>query len=440
MRLRHHRAAVPWLVLAASVVICCTFWYWTEHFLVLANTSTAFANGEASGNHSDLYARWLGARELLLHHRDPYSVEVTREIQSGFYGYPVNSVATHVRGNREAFVYPVYVVFLLAPTIEIPFSTVQRVSRWILLACMAASVPLWMRAVGFWPRAPYIVTGMLLAVSSSAAILEFHQQNLAALVVFLLAAAAAGAVRRRWILSGSLLALATVKPDTSGVVVLWFLFWAACCWKERKRMIRGFIVTLVLLVIGAQAVAPNWIMEFLGAVREYPAYGADPSIVQVLFPGLLATLITVALVLVLGIVCWRGRDAQAASPRFNWALALVASAPVVLLPRLAPYNQSLLVPALIVLAAQHRSIWQSGIIARSVAGAAFASQIWQWAAAMFLSLCSLVISTSRLQDRAGVPNYTVLSVAPLTVLAVLVSIFTLRGKKLPGVETVRPSR
>jgi hypothetical protein len=76
-------------------------------------------------------------------------MEVTREIQSGFYGYPVNNVATHARGNREAFVYPVYIVFLLAPTVEIPFSMVQRVFRWFLLACIGASVPLWMGAVGF---------------------------------------------------------------------------------------------------------------------------------------------------------------------------------------------------------------------------------------------------------------------------------------------------
>ncbi|HXM23446.1 MAG TPA: hypothetical protein VN948_19475 [Terriglobales bacterium] len=400
--------------------------------LAPANTAVALANGEPLGNHSDLYPRWLGARELLLHQRDPYSMEVTREIQSGFYGYAVNHVSLHAPGNKESFVYPVYVVFLLAPTVEMPFSTVQRMSRWFLLGCIAASVPLWMLAIGFWPRAPYIVSGMLLALSSSPAILEFHQQNLAALVVFLLAAAAAAAVRRWLILSGSLLALATVKPDTSGLLVLWFLFWAVSCWRERKRMIWSFVVTLLILVLAAQAVAPNWLGEFLGAVYEYPAYGADPSILQVLFPGLLAALITVALVLFLGIVCWQGRKAREASSTFDWALALVASVPVVLLPRLAPYNESLLVPALLVLLAQHRNIWQSGIIARSATGAAFASQIWQWAAAVFLSLCSLVLSTSRLQANTGAPNYTALSVAPLTVLAVLVAFFTLQNQVKTG--------
>jgi hypothetical protein len=425
-------AAIPWFVLAASVLTCCAFWYWAEHLLVPTNTAVALAKGELRGNHSDLYPRWLGARELLLHQRDPYSIEVTREIQSGFYGYPTDQVSLHAPGNRESFVYPVYVVFLLAPTVEMPFSKVQRVSRWFLLACIAASVPLWMLAIGFWPRTPYILSGILLAVSSSPAILEFHQQNLAALVVFLLAAAAAAAARRWLLLSGCLLAFATVKPDSSGLVVFWFLFWAVSCWRERKRVIWSFLVTLLMLVLAAQAVAPNWIGEFLRAVREYPSYGADPSILQLLFPRPLTTLATVALVLCLGIVSWQGRKNREASPTFNWALALVTSVPVVLLPRLAPYNESLLVPALLVLLTQHDNLWHSGIIARSATGAAFASQIWQWAAALFLSLCSLVFSMSRLQAWVGVPNYTALSVAPLTVLALLVAFFTRNHARSPA--------
>src|SRR5579862_5448978 len=38
----------------------------------------------AGGNWSDLYPCWFGAREVLLHGRDPYSLEMTRAIQSGY--------------------------------------------------------------------------------------------------------------------------------------------------------------------------------------------------------------------------------------------------------------------------------------------------------------------------------------------------------------------
>jgi hypothetical protein len=92
-----------------------------------------------------------------------------------------------------------------------------------------------------------------------------------------------------------------------------------------------------------------------------------------------------------------------------------------------------LIPALLVLLVEHRNIWQSGILARSVTGAAFASQVWQWAAAIFLSLCSLIFSMPRLRASAGVPNYTALSVAPLTVLAVLVAFFTVQNSNKTAV-------
>ncbi len=54
--------------------------------MIPQQVAAATAHDSPRGSLSDLYPRWLGARELLLHHRDPYSPEVTREIQIGYYG------------------------------------------------------------------------------------------------------------------------------------------------------------------------------------------------------------------------------------------------------------------------------------------------------------------------------------------------------------------
>jgi len=54
------------------------------------------------GNLSDLYPRWLGARELLLHGRDPYSPEITREIQRGYYGRELDSSRPNDPGTKAA--------------------------------------------------------------------------------------------------------------------------------------------------------------------------------------------------------------------------------------------------------------------------------------------------------------------------------------------------
>lgn len=412
-----------WLVLAASLLVCFSVWHWAETILVPANTLAAESKGVPIGNNSDLYPRWLGARELLLHRRDPYSAEVTRDIQIGFYGRPLDPTKPTEPRAQESFVYPLYVVFLMAPTITLPFSTVADVSRWLLLLAIAVSVPLWMYAVGLRLRTPYLASAMVLAVSSYPAVLEFHMQNLSALVALLLALAVASLVRGWLILSGLLLALATVKPDTTTPVILWLLVWATGG-KERRRLIWGFGGSMAILMASAQALSPGWIGRFLTAVREYPSYGTDPSILQVLFPQIIANLMLAALVAYLLVTCWRWRRATADSARFGWTLALVTTATLVAIPKLSAYNQVLLIPPLLVLLAQRGAIRSMGLMQRALAKAAFAGQGWQWATAVIISLLSLLISGQRIRAAELVPVYTLLAMPPLTLLAVVFATFS----------------
>jgi hypothetical protein len=68
------------LVCSASMVF-----YWTR----LPETDAAAAHDSSlmkARALTDLYPRWYGAREVLLHHRDPYSAEVTEEIQLAYEG------------------------------------------------------------------------------------------------------------------------------------------------------------------------------------------------------------------------------------------------------------------------------------------------------------------------------------------------------------------
>ena len=95
-------------------------WFYVRRVLVPYQRADAAIHGRPRGNLSDLYPRWLGARELLLRHRDPYSPEITREIQAGYYGRPLDPARAGDPKDEEGFAYPVYVVFLLAPAIKLP--------------------------------------------------------------------------------------------------------------------------------------------------------------------------------------------------------------------------------------------------------------------------------------------------------------------------------
>jgi hypothetical protein len=408
---------------AASLLASFGIWHWAEAILVPANTLAAQSKGVPIGNNSDLYPRWLGARELLLHGRDPYSSAVTRDIQKGFYGQPLDPNNPAHAVAPEAFYYPLYVVFLLAPTITLPFAIVAEGFRWFFLFGIALSVALWARAIGLHLRPLQLASAMVLAVSSYPAVLEFHMQNLTALVALLLALAAASTVRGWFALSGFLLALATIKPQFSGLFVVWFAIWAAGRWAERKRMAWSFAATMLALVLGAEALLPHWVQEFAGALDTYRKYATVPSILNIFFPSALSWVVGAALVATLIGMSLKWRACVPTSEEFGWALAWAATVTLVIIPT-SVYNQVLLVPPFLVLLAQRKMIAAMGVMPRALAKAALASQGWQWVAAVMVSGGSLLISKERMTGAALVPVYTLLAVPPLTLLAVVFATFS----------------
>jgi len=217
-----------------------------------------------------------------------------------------------------------------------------------------------------------------------------------------------------------------VKPDTTGLMVLWFLLWALARWRERRRLIFGFVLTLTALLSAAEFTLPHWMGRFLAALREYPAYGADPTILDVLLPAVLARMILGLLVIVLALQCWRWRKAVAGSEEFRWALAWVAAVTLAIIPKLAAYNQLLLIPALLVLLAHVGTV--ANPLARILSRAALACQIWQWLAASVLGVGSLVISAASLRKAAEIPLYTLLALVPLTLAAILSNTYALRSR------------
>lgn len=421
---------LPWFVLAASLLVCFGVWQWAETILLPSNTMVAQTKGIPICNNSDLYPRWLGAREALLHGRDPYSAEMTREMQVGFYGRQLDPRNPADPKDQVGFAYPLYVIFLLAPTVTLPFQTVLRMFHWLVLLSLAASVPLWMYAIGFRTRPVFTLAGMVLAVSSSAAISEYHLQNLAVLVVLMLAAATAAAVRSWLALSGFLLALSTIKPQLSGLFVFFFILWAAADWGRRQRLIWSFSVSLLALILASEKVSSGWIGRFLMAIRAYQTYAADPAILQILLPAWLSTLVAAALLGFLVACCWRWRKAPAGAEQFGWALAWVASVTLALIPKLAAYNQVFLIPAVLVLLAHRDTIWKAGLFPRALAKGVLMCLMWEWGTAVALSLCTFLVPVSRIRMAAGVPQYTLFALPSITLLAVVSATFCLRDSCL----------
>ena len=409
-----------WLTIVASFVAAAGLWYWAVAIYAPSNTTRAQSAGRPIGNNSDLYARWYGTRELLLRGRNPYSPEVTREIQMGFYGRALDPANENDPKQQEGFAYPLYVAFLIAPLAYLPFSTAQRILCWLLLAAIAASVPLWELAVGGRMRQTSLFAATILAFGSYPAVMEFYQQNLAALVIFLIAAAVA-CVARGWLLcAGFLLSLTTIKPEISGLMIAWLLFWSLANLRERGKLALSFGVALAALVLSAELLLPHWVDHFLRSLREYAATETDPSILRVIFPTWLATVSSAALLILLAWVGWRARRSKAGSEQFSWTVALVGSSTLVLIPKFAAYNQLILVPVLLMFASHWQKIRESGMIARALSKATFAAQSWQWAAALALAVASVALPSETIRRAASLPLATLLALPVLSTLAVLV--------------------
>jgi len=280
-----------------AALMAASMWSWVQHIAIPHQVSESEAKGIPRGNLSDLYPRWLGTRELLSHGRDPYGSDVTREIQAGYYGRAIDAARPNDPKDQQAFAYPLYIVFVLAPTIGLPFPVVQKIFLVLLVLLTAASVPLWLRALGWRITAAWQLVWILLVTGCFPAIQGFKLQQLTLLVAALVAASLYCIVRRRLALAGALLALSGIKPQLVVLIIAALCIWVVGNWKERQRLLWSFAGVMTILVLGAEFLLPGWIGEFRLAVAAYYQYtGGGQSVMNLSLTPLWGKVASVVLV------------------------------------------------------------------------------------------------------------------------------------------------
>jgi Glycosyltransferase family 87 len=417
---RFSPATLSGSALILALLISASMWFYVQRILISHQKAESALHGIPRGNLSDLYPRWLGARELLLHHRDPYSEDITREIQMGYYGRALNPSRPFDPIDQQGFAYPLYVVFLLAPTIWLPFSIVQVGFRWFLIILTAASVPIWLRILRWRISCTAIATAILLTLGSFQVLQAIKLQQLSLLVSGLIAASVVFIAQGWLVAAGILLALAGIKPQLILLVSAWLLLWTAGDWRHRQGFAWGFLLTLAALFGASDYVLPGWVARFWNAVLAYREYnaGAGSVLDELITPGsgkALAALI----VLALAVLCWRLRQTNSDQSDFLWGTALVLAVTVVVVPKAAPYNQILLLPAVLLVLRDRPAIWNKNRLARLCCAAAGIIFAWPWLAALALTLASLFLPAHSVQQAWAAPVYTSLAI-PIAVAALLV--------------------
>ena len=371
------------------VILCaaCMVYYHLVLFVPRVSqvrTSEGFGNGYSFG--ADFYPIWLTAREGLLHHRDPYSPQTTRQVQIDLFGRTVDARVFGAPPEYWTFAYPAIADVLFWPIALLPFS-LARIGFGLFLGILTAfNVVLWIRVVH--PRAgPLTVASLVILALSSYAVLEgFFAEQMGLLVGFLLAASLAAIVRQKFFFAGSLLALALLKPQVMFLIATYLLLWSTARWRSRWRFAGGFFLMGSLLGASSLLIWPHWISEWLRVVSSYRRY-SDPPLVGHLLGNqmlgnqagrLLGPIFITAILVSAFALSWQMRFAPADSRDFRLTISLLlALTTIAVVPAHAVYDHVVLLPGIILIASCWRDFAPSKPFRVTLAAAALAL-FWQW--------------------------------------------------------------
>lgn len=348
---------------------------------------------------NDFYIPWRAIQMSLWENQDPYSADVTSELQRTLFG--------HVLGPNKHqfdFAYPFTLAPLLAPYTFFTYTWAQPLWQATIHVFLVVGLLLWLsllqREKGARSRMEQVVVlfGILLGSITFYPVVRAFYLGQVALFVFGALVAAMWAVHHRHdTTAGAALALATVKPQLSFLIVplLLTLAWL----NGRRDVIKSFALTLCGLLILSLVLMPTWPAEFMQRLIEYQQYTTveastdSPSPLSLLLRLLGPTAVPLGILFVATFVLPLLWEVWQQQRRPDWVQAgsgiLLISAWIA--PRAATTDQTLLLlPALYLLSRRSR------VTAIPVAGIV-------WVGLWYLFLTTLQVKQEHLIVRLLLP-------------------------------------
>jgi hypothetical protein len=408
--------AHPVIAMVMALVCAAGVWLFLQRVIIPYQIADAVAHGRPRGNLSDLYPRWLGARELLLHRRDPYSAEITREIQVGYYGQALDRTRLGDPKDQQGFAYPVYVVFALAPTVRLPFEIVQSCFFYLLILLTAASALIWVHSLGWRNSISIRIVVVVLALGNLAVMQGIKLDQMTLLVAALIAIAILLLIYDYQAAAGLVLALASIKPQLVVLLLIWLCIWTLGDVRRRYRWAVSFFVFMAIQVAAAEWYLPHWIPRFWRALAEYRQYTGATSVLEEWTGQSVGRTLEIMAFLLLIRLCWKQRGAPTGA--FVRTTSMVLAFTLLLIPTVSVYNQVLLIPALLVLFEDRRALWRKSAASRLLLVTAAGLVVWPWIASVVLAGLSFVLPQARVEQYWAVPFWTAV-VIPVGVAAVM---------------------
>ncbi len=332
-----------------------------------------------------LFPEWFGCREIL-HHRDPYRPEATRQIELVVFGRAPTASAAPL--NQHRFAYPVFFVFLFFPIALLPFAVAQFAAFFVCVFLTAISMPLWLPGPQFTNLDKLTFTLFALASYPNLLALQLRQPTL--IIVSLLAAVYFCVQSRRLMTAGMLAALCASKPQLAIAVLLPLSIWSVSEWRIRKAFVVSLGATLSALLIAAELAVPGWFGEWLATLAAYTHYAGGSPLLADLLHG---HFVLPASVLLMGAAVW-------VSFRFHnsdllFAISFSAAAFALLFP-FQIYNAVLLFPAVLWLTANSNTVMAQGPLLTLLYSCTWIVLGAGWVSAAALSLSNVLAPGSGL--------------------------------------------
>ena len=333
------------------------------YLLLVYGAYQTFTSQVPGGN--DFYPRWRGTRALLLDGQDPYSEEVTLQIQKDMYGRPARDDEDQV-----AFAYPLYVSLLILPFSLLRYPLAQAFWLSALILTALATLIVVLRTLDWNPHPAGLIGLALWSVLFYPTARSVILGQISIVVLALVALALWAMKSGHWLLAGCLLGLSTVKPQLVFLIVPFLLLMSSR--RGNYRALVGFLSVMGILLVVTSIVLPTWIPSFIGGLTSYRSYtsiyrgGASPLgyLVGALVPTPLSGLGTLAVSLGLGACvayAWFAAFTRRLQASAAFSLTIVAT---LLLPgETGTTNQILLLlPLVHWLSARREQRWVAGLI------------------------------------------------------------------------------
>ncbi len=297
-----------WIILSIFVVGLMTL-----ESMMLYHGYTRHAPGTA-----DFFARWYGARELLLQGRNPYDREIELEAQKGIFGRHTNPDEDQVN-----FAYPLYTIYLFWPLTYLPYAWAQAIWMVVLQFALLGLIIVLFDLLN-WRLQPWLLVATLLwGLYFYPGTRTVMLGQFSALVALFLMLSLWGLKQGHDQFAGAVLPLTTIKPQMVFLVIPLLLLWAGR--QGRRAFIIAFTISLSSLCLSSLFFVPDWPLRFLNNLRAYSGYVGFGSPLENMLayfaPALMSIFHPLLTLLLGGLMLWQWKQVLFKKPEdLLWAV------------------------------------------------------------------------------------------------------------------------